>query len=110
MSKKFVKYDLRNPEFRSALERLGLLEDMKEHNSCAKNIQELKLLISSMKEVIVNLSRKNLTLSDKMFLQKEYDNLKNRYQVLLETTNFKIFKQVKNKLEVIADNKIKYIN
>ena len=63
-----------------------------------------------MKEVIVNLSRKNLTLSDKMFLQKEYDNLKNRYQVLLETTNFKIFKQVQNKLEVIADNKIKYIN
>ena len=110
MSKKFVKYDLRNPEFRSALERLGLLEDMKEHNSCAKNIQEHKLLISSMKEVIVNLSRKNLTLSDKMFLQKEYDNLKNRYQVLLETTNFKIFKQVQNKLEVIADNKIKYIN
>ena len=45
-----------------------------------------------------------------MFLQKEYDNLKNRYQVLLETTNFKIFKQVQNKLEVIADNKIKYIN
>ena len=83
---------------------------MREHNSCAKNIQELKLLISSMKEVIVNLSRKNLTLSDKMFLQKEYDNLKNRYQVLLETTNFKIFKQVQNKLEVIADNKIKYIN
>ena len=110
MSKKFAKYDLRNPEFRSALERLGLLEDMREHNSCAKNIQELKLLISSMKEVIVNLSRKNLTLSDKMFLQKEYDNLKNRYQVLLETTNFKIFKQVQNKLEVIADNKIKYIN
>ena len=110
MSKKFVKYDLRNPEFRSALERLGLSEDMREHNSCAKNIQELKLLISSMKEVIVNLSRKNLTLSDKMFLQKEYDNLKNRYQVLLETTNFKIFKQVQNKLEVIADNKIKYIN
>ena len=110
MSKKFVKYALRNPEFRSALERLGLLEDMREHNSCAKNIQELKLLISSMKEVIVNLSRKNLTLSDKMFLQKEYDNLKNRYQVLLETTNFKIFKQVQNKLEVIADNKIKYIN
>ena len=110
MNRKFLKYDLRNPEFRSALERLGLLEDMKEHNLCAKNIQELKLLISSMKEVIVNLSRKNLTLSDKMFLQKEYDNLKSRYQLLLETTNFKIFKQVQNKLEVITDNKIKYIN
>lgn len=110
MNKKWIKYDLRNPEFRSALERLGLLEDMKEHDLCSKNIQELKLLISSMKEVVVNLSRKNLTLTDKMFLQKEYDNLKSRYQVLLETTNFKIFKQVQNKLEVIADNKIKYIN
>ena len=36
MSKKFVKYDLRNPEFRSALERLGLLEDMREHNKKEK--------------------------------------------------------------------------
>ncbi|MGI6681474.1 MAG: hypothetical protein ACOX3T_08375 [Bdellovibrionota bacterium] len=110
MSSKLPKYDLRNPEFRNALERLGLLNDMKEHNACAKNIQELKLLISYMKEIIVNLSRKNLTLSDRMFLQKEYDNLKERYQVLLETTNFKILKQVQNKLEVIADNKIKLVN
>ncbi len=111
MEKNWIKYDLRNPKFRKTLERLGLLEDMKEHDLCAKNIQELKLIISSMKEVLLTLNQKeNLTLQDKLFLQKEYDNLKNRYQTLLSSTNFSILKKVQTKLETIADNKIRIIN
>ncbi len=74
MKKNWIKYDLRNPEFRSKLEQLGLLEDMKEHDACAKNIQELKLIISNMKEVLLKLGKKELTLEDKIFLQKEYRN------------------------------------
>ena len=110
MAKNWIKYDLRNPKFRNTLERLGLLEDMKEHDACAKNIQELKLIISNMKEVILNLDQVGLTLSDKMFLQKEYDKLKERYQTLLSTTNFSVLERVKTKLETIKENKINVIN